>query len=183
MDPLPMLREMFPEENDEKRMEIYGDASLSMKQKYILQAMFDLIRLDAPDTILEPWYKQWVEILMHQNTCAITEFHLKVWSWWSAYIFAESDLNNFVRTHLSVLDDAFEKEVEAVEEDKMYATSVDKYELFHHYTDALTLIAENDDLSHILADLKYSAPTIYEHIQEHAEYLVDEETAWLALVD
>jgi hypothetical protein len=170
LDPLPMIRALFTESNndDDVLLDHYSNANLSMKQKYILLAMFDLKQSNAPSHVLQPWVDELVDTLMHQDTSAITEFHFA--------IFKEYDipLEDYIYTHLELLDDEFEAALEKL--DKYDRT--DTIHLYDVYTYQLSLLC-NPSTIHFLKDIDDIAPSIYEHICEYREYI---DADWLEYI-
>lgn len=185
MDPLPMLRMLaamsskddFPTD-DESLLRLYRFAELTTRQKDILSAIYDLTRGNADNAIVQPWVKKWMTLLDDQEeTCAICDLHMMILKWFSGEGYIQiSDRNNFLHTHLSVLNNIFAKAKETLEDERPSYT--ERYELHHHYEDALTLLSADDTLSHHLHDLQYNAPDIYDHIVEYKDDLCEDFPDW-----
>ena len=184
MDPLPMLRALAamttedgnPIEDEEHLRRLYNAADLTMKQKLILAAIFDLFQASADTSIVLPWVEEWMTILENQETCAICDLHVMVLKWLSTDYIPFRTVNDLLRTHMAVLDDAFAKAEEALEDKNLSYT--ERYELYHEYEDALSLLAADDTLSLILHDLAYIAPSIYDHVVEHEDDLRGDFPDW-----
>lgn len=151
-------------------------ADLSAEQATLIATIYDLTRANAETSIVQPWVEKWVSLLENQETCAICDLHVMVLKWLSTDYISFNTINDLLRTHMAVLDDAFAKAEEALEDEQ--PSYMERYELYHHYEDALTLLAADDTLSHILHDLIYIAPSIYDHVVEHEDDLRGDFPDW-----
>lgn len=163
LDPLPLLRAFFPDEDitDDRRVDLYTHANLSMKQKLMLHAAFDLKRANASYDVLQPWIDGLSDSLMDQEHSSLTQLHFAICKEFGI------SLKKFIRIHLELLDQEFE---EALEKDNNYIDTIDMCDI---YSEALSLLC-HPDTKRFLDDLEFIAPTIYDHIQEYREYIKED---------